>query len=65
MDKTWVDCLNNLVFYTGIGAGVGTAAGVLFFSRRIPVILYFAGIGSGYSYFACENNMKKLYEKLK
>ncbi|CAG9327792.1 unnamed protein product [Blepharisma stoltei] len=63
--KTWDDCLTNFGINTGVGLGAGILLSLLFFKRKAPVIFYGAGIGGGYSYYACEENFKKLYSKIK
>lgn len=59
-NQGWNACMSKFVLNSGIGSVVGATVGFFFFKQRIPIILYFTGIGGGWAIIDCNNQFKAL-----
>lgn len=63
LQKSWDDCLYNMIRTTVTGAAVGFTFSLLIAKKRLPTTLYFAGLGTGCSYKQAESRMVPLWKE--
>lgn len=62
INTQWDHCLKNFITKSFFGAAWGFAFGLIFARKKLPVVLYGAGVGGGYSYILCEDKFKDIYK---
>lgn len=63
LDKTFDQCLANMVVKSALGLGIGLA-GSVFFKRKQLLIGLTTGIGSGMAYQQCQTNFDVINRQL-